>query len=217
MATQVTTLEKRGFSAVPVVAKLGILLVIIGLICGAYFFLLHMPLLDDIESAVDGHATLVTRFQRAHARQSEYRALRDQLAERTQIDRENKRALPEDAEIEDFRGDLERAATQSGVRVTFFQRRPEEAGNLYVRLPATLRLRGTFHQLSRFFYRVSQIRRAVAMMDFTISQSDDTTAEGGTVLTVNVTATTFRRPAEMEATGTPTAGAPVTPATGAEG
>jgi type IV pilus assembly protein PilO len=82
--------------------------------------------------------------------------------------------------------------------------RPEEPQEQYVRLPVALHLSGRYHQLSRFFYNVSRLERAISMEN--IQLTEPTVTEEDVVLNVQVLATTFRRPGEEDAAPAATGG-----------
>ena len=107
------------------------------------------------------------------------------------------RALPAEAETASFLQDLNRLAELSGLGIRLVEPRPEEPEEHYVRLPVSLRLAGRYHQLARFFYNVSRLDRLISMEDIHLSQPQ---VEGEEVqISVEVLATTFRRPDEPEA------------------
>ncbi|MEM6961445.1 MAG: type 4a pilus biogenesis protein PilO, partial [Myxococcota bacterium] len=162
-----------------------------------YYVLLHVPLADDINAAKSQFNQLIAQEQEARRRQTEYLQVTRELANREAVDRANKRVLPADAEIASFLQDLNRLAELSGLRMRLVEPRPEEAQELYVRLPVTLGLSGRFHQLAKFFFNVSQLERAINMENVALREPS---LEADEVrLRVDVLATTFRRPAEESA------------------
>lgn len=184
--------KQNSFAQLPTGVKVLLLLLMLGVISAIYYFALHMSLSDEIENAEQRHQQLQTEMREAQQRQQEYLRLTQELAAREAIDIENKRVLPEDAEIAAFLQDLNRLAELSGLSILLVEPRPEEAQEQYVRIPVTLRLSGRYHQLAKFFYNVSQLERAVNMENVTMADPD---SEGDdVVLDIGVLATTFRRP-----------------------
>src|SRR5688500_10546840 len=186
--------KDSGFAKLPVAAKLGILVMILLLISAVYYFALHMTLTDDIASAQQRYTTLERDLIAAQQRQQEYLECTQLLAQREAIDRQNKRILPENAEIAAFLQDLNRLSELSGLQMTLVEPRPEEAQEYYVRIPVNLKLAGRYHQLAKFFYNVSRLERAINMENVRLTEPRVTGDE--VQLTVDVLATTFRRPGE---------------------
>ncbi len=190
-----------------------ILVVILGFAGAIYYFAFHMSLAEDIETAEQRYATLQNDLVAAEQRQQDYLRLTQELASREPIDRANKRVLPEDAEIPAFLQDLNRQAELSGLEIELVEPRPEETEQLYVRIPVALRVSGKFHQVTKFFYNISGLPRAINMANISLSDPQITEADE-VVLQVDALATTFRRPAETPAGAAPAAATPGAPAAG---
>lgn len=205
MATPKQT-PTSGFDAVPVAGKAAILLGIVAVVAGVYYFGFHSGITDELRLAVEQQGVLEQQHREAELRQQEYLRVTQELAAREPIDRSNKRVLPEDAEIAAFLQDLNRVAELSGLQMKLVEPRPEETEQLYVRIPVSLSLEGRFHQMAKFFYNVSQLERAINMENITLSEPATNEADE-VVLKVDVLATTFRRPAEGEVAAVPAAGA----------
>ncbi|MFW6049994.1 MAG: type 4a pilus biogenesis protein PilO [Myxococcota bacterium] len=187
----------NSFAALPVAAKAFVLLLLLGLLTLVYYFALHMSLAGDLEAAEAKHGQLRQRLQEAERRQQEYLRLTQEIADREAVDRRNKMTLPEEAEIAAFLQDLNRTAELSGLDIRMVEPRPEEAQELYVRIPVRLELAGRYHQLMKFFHKVGRLERAINMEDIvlTLAREDE---EEGVELEASVKATTFRRPTGQE-------------------
>lgn len=188
---------QNGFAGLPDAAKAAIGLFILAAIGIVYYVAFHGPIEEDINSARQAHAQLEERMTTARQRQAQYLQLREELSGREALDRANLRVLPEEAEMAAFLQDLNRLAEISGLRMRLVEPRPEEPQDQYVRLPVALQLSGRYHQLSRFFYNVSRLERAISMEN--IQLTNPTVEDEDVNLTVEVLATTFRRPSEADA------------------
>lgn len=180
------------FSTLPTAGKVLLLVAMLALISGGYYVGVHMGLEEETDNAVQRHGALQNDLERARERQKEYLKLREELASREALDRQNLRVLPDTAEIPAFLDDLNRLAELSGLRVGQVTPRPEAGEQFFVRVPVALSLGGKFHQLARFFYNVSRLERAINMENISLTQpardGDDV------ILSASVLATTFRRP-----------------------
>lgn len=184
------------FEGLPVAGKVGVGVFLCALIGAAYYFALHAPLTEDLESARSRNRSLREDMESAERRQEEYIALREELASREGLDRANLRVLPADPEIPAFLADLHRLAEMSGLEMRLVQPRPEEPSEHYVEVPVELRFSGRYHQLARFFYNVSRLERAISMENVHLESPH---VEGEDVLiSVGVMATTYRRPNETD-------------------
>lgn len=151
-----------------------------------------MSLEQEAQEAQRRHEVLENDLNQARERQKEYLKLREELASREAVDRQNMRVLPETAEIPAFLDDLNRLADLSGLRVGQVTPRPEQSEQFFVRVPVLLSLGGKYHQLAKFFYNISRLERAINMENIALTQPK---AENDEInLSVSVLATTFRRP-----------------------
>lgn len=194
--------KKEGFEGFPTAGKVFILVFVVGVITGIYYLALHSSLADDLAAAQNRHRDLEQQYGEAERRQQEYLRVSQELAAREGIDRRNKEILPEDAEMAAFLDDLNRLAELSNLELQVVEPRPEEAEELYTRLPVALTVKGAFHEVAKFTHAASQLRRAVNLEDIRLQkdsspQNQAVTEDGaGTVpmLDVAFTAITFRRP-----------------------
>ncbi len=192
------------FESLPLVGKLLLLVLMIGVVTGIYYAAFHKGMSEELDAAQQAHAKLQSDLQEAERRQREYLAVVEELADREAVDRQNKRVLPEKAEIAAFLQDLNRLAELSGLSMQLVEPRPEEPQELYTRIPVGLSLKGRFHQLAKFFYNVSRLERAINMENISLTQPT-TNDSDEVLLTVEVRATTFRR-ADAKAPAGPPAG-----------
>jgi len=163
------------------------------LLSAAYYGLIHGGLASDLESAQAQKKQLEEQIRDAERREKQYLELTQELANRETADRQNRRILPENAEIAAFLQDLNHVAELSGLTINLVEPRPEQRQELYTKIPVVLALRGRFHQLTKFLYNVSKLDRAISMENIRMTQPT-LLPSGEVVVNVDVRATTFRRP-----------------------
>jgi type IV pilus assembly protein PilO len=185
-------LPQSSFAGLPPAGKAVLLVAMLALLSGGYYVGVQMSLEQDNADAQRQHSVLTNDLNQARERQKEYLRLREELAAREAADKQNMRVLPETAEIPAFLDDLNRLAELSGLRVANVGPRAEAAEQFFVRVPVSLNINGKFHQLTKFFYNVSRLERAINMENISLTQP---TKDGDDIImTVSVLATTFRRP-----------------------
>jgi len=161
----------------------------------AYYAVVHSSISSDLEGAQSQKQQLQDQIREAERREKQYLELTQELANREAADRQNRRILPEDAEIAAFLQDLNRVAELSGLTIRLVEPRPEQRQELYSKIPVVLALKGRFHQLTKFFYNVSKLDRAISMENIRMTQPK-LMASGEMVISVDVRATTYRRPSK---------------------
>jgi type IV pilus assembly protein PilO len=191
-------LPQSSFASLPPAGKAVLLVAMLALLSGGYYVGLQMGLEQESADAQRQHSVLTNDLNQARERQKEYLRLREELAAREAADKQNMRVLPETAEIPAFLDDLNRLAELSGLRVSNVGPKQEAAEQFFVRVPVSLNIAGKFHQLTKFFYNVSRLERAINMENISLTQP---TKDGeDIIMTVSVLATTFRRPDSAGAT-----------------
>jgi type IV pilus assembly protein PilO len=166
---------------------------VLALLGGGYYGLVYSSISSDLQAAESKHKQLQDQIRDAERREKQYLELTQELANREVADRQNRRILPEDAEIAAFLQDLNRVAELSGLTIRLVEPRPEQRQELYSKIPVVLALTGRFHQMGKFFYNVSKLDRAISMENIRMTQPR-LLPSGEVVINVDVRATTYRRP-----------------------
>lgn len=207
--------QAQTFEEQPFAVKLLLLVMILGFIGAGYYFALHMSLADQISDAEATHQRLVTERGDAERRQQEYMQLSQELADREPVDRLNKRILPEQAEIPAFLDDINRVAELAGLSIRRVEPQEEQTEEKYVRIPIAMVMEGRFHQFAKFFYNMGQLERAASLHLEKIAYVSptgnmQTPSATGVLpevrLTVELSATAFRRPVPDAAPAAPRPG-----------
>jgi type IV pilus assembly protein PilO len=186
------SLEER-FVGLPGWGKALALVGVLVLLGGGYYSLVYGSISGDLEAAAQKQQQLKDQISEAERREKQYLDLTQELASREVADRQNRRVLPEDAEIAAFLQDLNRVAELSGLTIRLVEPRPEQRQELYSKIPVVLALTGRFHQMGKFFYNVSKLDRAISMENIRMTQPK-LLSSGEMVIDVDVRATTYRRP-----------------------
>lgn len=181
------------FVGLPGWAKALALLGVLALLSGGYYALVYGSVSSDLEAAQAQKKQLQDQIREAERREKQYLELTQELANREAADRQNRRVLPENAEIAAFLQDLNHVAELSGLTIRLVEPRPEQRQELYSKIPVVLALTGRFHQLTKFFYNISKLDRAISMENIRMTQPK-LLPSGEMVVSVDVRATTYRRP-----------------------
>jgi len=181
------------FIGIPGWGKALVLVGVLALLGGAYYALVYSTLSSDVQSAQQQQQQLQDQIRDAERREKQYLELTQELANREVADRQNRRILPEDAEIAAFLQDLNRVAELSGLTIRLVEPRPEQRQELYSKIPVVLALTGRYHQMGKFFYNVSKLDRAISLENIRMTQPKQLPS-GEMLIDVDVRATTYRRP-----------------------
>jgi len=181
------------FVGLPGWGKAVALVGVLALLGGGYYTVIYSSISGDLKAAGQKQKQLQDQIRDAERREKQYLELTQELANREVADRQNRRILPEDAEIAAFLQDLNRVAELSGLTIRLVEPRPEQRQELYSKIPVVLALTGRFHQMGKFFYNVSKLDRAISMENIRMTQPK-LLPSGEMIIDVDVRATTYRRP-----------------------
>jgi type IV pilus assembly protein PilO len=99
--------------------------------------------------------------------------------------------LPNRKQFEDLLRDISTAGKKVGVEIKSISRTKEQEHDFYVEVPFNIELEGTYHDLAKFFERVSKLPRIVNIGSLKIRTGSKRNSER-TMLKIDGTATTFR-------------------------
>ena len=116
--------------------------------------------------------------------------------------------LPEEKDVAEILRRVQGLATQSNLAIQRFTPQAQKQQSLYAELPYKLQAQGTYHDLGRFFDRISKFHRIINVSEISIKVSRDTSP--GATIVAECVATTFvlqesKAPAKP---GVPSAGRP---------
>lgn len=174
----------------PVAKKVFFLAFFVVLVGAGFWFNFYSPVLEDLDNLEKKHKTLVRDLSEAEKTKKTYEADRQKRDELLKSSSKQLQMLPTDAEMASFLNNLNSQAELVGLEIMAVKPLDEEPAKYYARIPVQLKLRGSFHQISKFFYLVGNLNRIINIED--INLGDGEMDDSGIVLTAEVLATTFR-------------------------
>lgn len=172
--------------------KVGITAGVVALIVGAYYMIVFTDLQEQIEGAKRRRDALRTEKTQYEKRKVEYLAYRNELNQLQEEQRELLKALPKRAEIETFMQSVQEQLELAGLRLINMNREGEQANDLYVKIPVKMEVRGTYHQLARFFKNTGDLRRIVNIEGLSLTPERIEKDTGPTKMRARFTCSTFR-------------------------
>jgi len=193
---------------VPKPVQMGAVAGLVAILGVAYYFLSYQEVQTQLVQAR-------AQSQELQRKLNKVRAVANNLGEFQQevagLERQLELALkqlPNRKQFEDLLQDISTVGKKVGVQIKSIERQPEALHEFYAEVPFNLELEGRYHDIARFFDRVSKLPRIVNIGSLRVSVASETSSS--TVLRVEGTASTFRFLGEGEsdqaATGQPTDG-----------
>lgn len=157
----------------PTSKKILILVGILGVIAGIYFYLLFIPLQNDLKilkGDLDKHikelndGKMITRDLEKFKGQVE--KLNTELSSALI-------QLPNEKEIPEILKSISRLGKESNLEFTLFKPRPEEPQQFYAKVPIDLVMVGSYHNIGHFFDKIGKLPRIINVVDFNMTRLKD--------------------------------------------
>lgn len=167
--------------------------VILMTIVGALYFVVFFTDIDgQISTAVAAEQQLKGELQKVEDARTAYQKDVEDRARRQQIEREQKKVLPDEAETPSFLSSMQNIATTSGVTLSSYRPEDESVDEYFVRVPMSLAITGRFHQIARFMYGVGKLDRVINIEDIQMTVLPQEKEDSDIILDVKCLATAFR-------------------------
>jgi len=174
----------------PTGVKFGGLAVIVTLITGLNFWLLIMPLNDEIDAQEAEQVRLDKDLaekqeiaQNLNERKREMDLLEQKLAEALT-------ELPERKDIEELLAQLNDIGKKSNLDIATVEPQAEQQASFYARIPIKMVVAGNYHEIAMFLQEVANMRRIVNVNNITLT--DPQLRNEKVMLKSTFLATTFR-------------------------
>lgn len=178
------------FEKVPVKQRPIILIVLVGLLAGAFYMLLYKPKADEIKAKQSNLTKLngeVQELRLIEAKNKEFqqriKELQDQLVAARQ-------QLPGEKEIPKMLEEIARFGREAAIEFISFRPGGEIKKDFYNEVPMALAIRGPYHNIGIFLDKLSHYPRIISVSNLTMG--GPTEKEGYLMLTSSCIATTYR-------------------------
>jgi len=175
--------------------KIAVTLAAIGVLGLLFYQLVYSDLSDEIGRARGQKTELESERASYVKRKAEYTAYRLELKQLLDEQRDLLKALPKKAEIPSFISNVQEQAELSGLELLHIDIDPETPQELYVKIPVKMEIRGTYHQIAKFFKNTSELRRIVNVENLSLTPERNGPADpfgGPSRLRAKFVAATFR-------------------------
>jgi len=132
---------------------------------GAFYFLVYQPKTDEIRRARDEVSNLKRKVMRAR---KEAKELPKWEAKEAEVDAQFKLALkllPNEKEVPSLLRNITKLGADSNLEFRLFTPRKESPEHFYYRLPVSIEISGTYHDVATFFDKVGRMERIVNILN----------------------------------------------------
>lgn len=186
-------LDIQGIANLPWLAKFMAMGIMLMLLVAAGYWYDWSPTLDEIKAAQEKEAELRDTFIAKKKKAINLPIYKKQMADIEKTFGVLLRQLPNKAEVDGLLSDISQAGIGRGLEFVLFKPAANETpSEFYAELPVTIRVVGTFHEIGMFATDVSKLPRIVTLHEVVIAPQKDSKQPGGTKLTMDAVAKTYR-------------------------
>ena len=174
----------------PLYQRVLILVAVAAVIVGGYIYLLHIPAQDELHrlQAKNGKVLIKLQESRRIANnlprfKAEYEKMQLQLKAAL-------KELPNKSEIPSLLSSIAGLARDNGLEIKEFKPARESVKGFYAKVPVSLKLAGTYHEMALFCQSVSNLDRIVNIENLSLGKAKS--VDGVTQLAITASAVTYR-------------------------
>lgn len=174
----------------PLYQRLLMILLVAGLIIAGYIYFLHLPAQQVLvdQNAKNGKLLIKLQESRRIANNlPRFKAEYEQMKKRLELALNE---LPNKSEIPSLLSSIAGLARDNGLEVIEFKPAKEVAQGFYAKVPVSLKLSGSYHEMALFCEAVSMLDRIVNVENITLGKAK--TTDGQTQLSITSSAITYR-------------------------
>jgi type IV pilus assembly protein PilO len=178
-----------GLGKLPWYVQIGVFVVLSIGAAGAFYYLYEMPLQEDLAGRQKRLTALRADINKAQATGRQLAQFQAQARElQARLDA-LKPVLPEQKDASELLRRIETLATQSNLTVEAFTPKAIATKQFHAEWPIVLQLDGSYHNLGRFFDKISKVPRIINISELAIRGKDK--PEPHSTIVAECTATTF--------------------------
>jgi type IV pilus assembly protein PilO len=177
----------------PLPIRIGAVAVWFVVLTGALsYFVVWNQKQPDLERAEGEEASLRQEFQGKHAKAVNLEVYKGQLKDIERSFGALLRQLPGKTEVPNLLVDISQTGVAAGLEEKLFQPAGEQKRDFYAELPIKIRLTGSYHEFGEFVSGIAALPRIVTLHDIDIKPAAQGKDAAPDVLTLDVTAKTYR-------------------------
>lgn len=174
----------------PLYQRVLMLLVLVALIIAGYVYFLHIPAQEELNRQITKNDKLLIKLQESRRIannlprfKAEYEKMQHQLQLAL-------KELPNKSEIPSLLSNIAGLAKDNGLEIKEFKPGKEVPQGFYAKVPVSLKLAGSYHEMALFCQAVSNLDRIVNVENITLGKAK--MAKGKTQLAITASVVTYR-------------------------
>ena len=197
---QLRSLDPKNMGSWPLPLRIVVLVVIYGVVLFFIYYLLISDQIDQRSKLVEKEASLKADFESKALQAANLDVYQKQLDDMQKSFGTMLKQLPGKTELPSILQDVAQAAQVDGLKQDLFRPAAEGVKDFYAETPIDLQLEGGYHEFGKFVSDVAALPRIVTLHNIVIKTFATSGNNGTDVLTMSLTAKTYRYLEEDEQT-----------------
>jgi type IV pilus assembly protein PilO len=164
----------------PTPKKVFILMGILCVITGIYFYTFFLPQRDELRLKKDELSKFIKELNESRAIARDLEKFKGQVKKLNEELDSALTQLPNEKEIPEILKTISSLGKDSNLEFTLFRPKSEEPQQFYAKVPIELIALGSYHNMGIFFDKVSKLSRIINVVDFNMSRAKDVRGRGET-------------------------------------
>jgi type IV pilus assembly protein PilO len=178
------------FARLPRVYRMAAVPLVAALLLGGYVWLFFLPARAQLEVARGKERDVERKVSEVRAIIANLEAFEQEISDLEQRLKIALRQLPDSKELPGLLTDVTSLGKDAGLEFKAFRPQDEIGRDFYAEVPIQIEFSGDYHDIARFFDRVSKLPRIVNVSELNMEIAEQTV--DSTLLKVHGEATTFR-------------------------
>src|SRR5258708_6253133 len=157
------------FDEMPLIGRLGIMVLVAAILCGGVYYLVHVPIAKKnaaLEAQVKDKEAENRQLKQYEPKLNDLNARIVQLQQQIEVE---KKIVPEDKDADQFIKLLHDTASLSGIEIRRYTAVPGANHEFYSEVPFAIDIDGPYYSVLNFFERVARLERIVTISNLQMS------------------------------------------------
>ncbi len=155
--------------SLPWYGQLGVYLIIGAVLFGFFYYLHYAPTsktIDRIETDIEG---VESKIRIAERQEGKLKQLKEEIANYEATLEELKLILPEESEVSQIIKKIQSIISSARLKIGKFAEQKKSAKKVYIEVPYSISLEGTYHNLGVFFDQLSRLQKIFTVNNLSIN------------------------------------------------
>ena len=155
--------------SLPWYGQLGVYLLIGAVLFGFFYYLHYSPTSETIETIETELESVESKIRIAERQEGKLKLLKEEIANYEATLEELKLILPEESEVSQIIKKIQAIISSARLKIGKFAEQKKIAKNVYIEVPYSISLEGTYHNLGVFFDQLSRLQKIFTVNNLSIT------------------------------------------------